>query len=49
MRFFGIPVPKSNGQVVDYAEMKKPDFLYSVNIKLMQKFYKVLNQANANA
>lgn len=31
------------------AELKKPDFLYTVNLKLMQKLYKVLNQENGQA
>lgn len=49
LKFFGIPVPKGHGHLMlDHAELKKPDFLLSVNIKLMQKVNKVLNQENRN-
>jgi tubulin---tyrosine ligase len=32
--------------ILDFVECKKPDFLYSVNIKVMQKLYRVLNHEN---
>jgi hypothetical protein len=35
LKFFNVPIPKLNGMHLDYVELKKPDFLYSVNIKLM--------------
>jgi len=31
---------------LDWTELKKPDFFFSVNMRLMQKFYKVLNHEN---
>lgn len=46
LKFFGIPVPKGNGLQLDWIETKKPDFLYTVNIKLMQKLNKFLNESN---
>ena len=33
---------------VDIAELKKPDFLYTVNVKLMQKLNRVINESNQN-
>ena len=48
LKFFNIPVPKGHGTNLDFTELKKPDFLYTVNIKLMQKLFKVLNQENKN-
>jgi hypothetical protein len=35
LKYFNIPVPKGNGLLIDWTEVKKPDFMYSVNIKLM--------------
>lgn len=49
LKHFNIPVPKSNGIGIDMAEVKKPDFLQMVNIKLMQKLYRVLNSENDGA
>ena len=49
LKYFNVPVPRGNGAVLDYAELKKPDFLFTVNIRLMQKLNKVLNQENNNA
>ncbi len=46
LKFFNIPVPKGNGTALDFAELKKPDFLYTVNMKLMQKLNKVVNFEN---
>lgn len=46
LKFFNVPIPKLNGMHLDYVELKKPDFLYSVNIKLMQKLNRVLNDSN---
>lgn len=43
LKFFNIQIPKGHGMQLDYAELKKPDFLYTVNIKLMQKLNRVLN------
>ena len=43
LKHFNIPVPKSNGIGIDMVEVKKPDFLQMVNVKVMQKFYRVLN------
>jgi hypothetical protein len=34
--------------MLDFAELKKPDFLCNLNIKLMQKLNRVLNQENKN-
>jgi len=31
---------------LDWPELKKPDFLFTVNIRLMQKMHKVLNDGN---
>lgn len=39
-------MPKLNGITLDLCEVKKPDFLYTVNLKLMQKLFKVLNCEN---
>ena len=49
LRYFAIPIPKQNGITLDFAELKKPDFLFTVNLKLMQKLYRVLNQENGQA
>lgn len=49
LKFFNIPVPKGHGTALDYAELKKPDFLYTVNMRLMQKLNKVLNFENKQA
>lgn len=35
LRFFNVPIPKGHGQMLDFAELKKPDFLFTVNIKLL--------------
>lgn len=35
LKFFNIPVPKGHGMILDFAELKKPDFLFTVNIRLM--------------
>ena len=35
LKFFNVPVPRGNGVVLDFAELKKPDFLYQVNIKMI--------------
>lgn len=48
LKFFNIPVPKGHGMVLDNAELKKPDFLFTVNIRLMQKLNRVLNESNKN-
>lgn len=48
LKFFNVPVPRGNGVALDQAELKKPDFLFTVNIRLMQKLNKVLNQENKN-
>jgi hypothetical protein len=34
-KYFNIPIPKAHGLVIDLAEIKKPDFLFTVNIRLM--------------
>lgn len=49
LKYFNIPVPKGHGALLDFSELKKPDFLFTVNIKLMQKLFKVLNQENKGA
>lgn len=46
LKYFNVPVPRGHGQNIDLAELKKPDFLFTVNIKLMQKLNKVLNSDN---
>lgn len=43
LKFFNVPIPRGNGVILDQAELKKPDFLFTVNIRLMQKLNKVLN------
>jgi len=48
LKFFNIPVPKGNGLALDHHELKKPEFHSQVNIKLMQKLYKVINSENGN-
>lgn len=48
LKYFNVPVPRGNGVILDQAELKKPDFLFTVNIRLMQKLNKVLNQENRN-
>ena len=35
LKFFGVPVPRGNGLTIDLAELKKPDFLQTVNHKMM--------------
>ena len=49
LKFFNIPVPKGNGLLLDWIEIKKPDFLYTVNMKLMQKLNRNLNESNRQA
>jgi hypothetical protein len=44
LKFFNIPVPKGHGMLIDLSELKKPDFQYTVNVKLMQKLNRVLNE-----
>jgi hypothetical protein len=41
-------VPKQHGLHIDTAELKKPEFLYAANMKLMQRLFKVLNQDNGD-
>lgn len=48
LKHFNIPVPKGHGMMLDATELKKPDFLFTVNIRLMQKLNKVLNESNRN-
>jgi hypothetical protein len=48
LKFFNIPIPKGHGMLIDLAELKKPDFLFTVNVKLMQKLNRVLNESNKN-
>ena len=47
-RYFQIPIPRGNGVVLDTNMTKSPDFHHSVNQKLMQKLYQVLNRENNN-
>lgn len=35
LKYFNIPIPKGNGMILDFAELKKPDFLFTVNVRLM--------------
>jgi len=35
--------------MIDFLELKKPDFLYTVNMKLIKKLNKTLNFENKNA
>lgn len=46
LKHFNVPVPRSNGLGLDLAEVRKPDFQQMVNIKLMQRLYRVLNAEN---
>ena len=47
LKFFNIQVPRCHGSMmIDPQEIKKPDFLYTANVKLMQKINKVLNTEN---
>jgi len=46
LKHFNISVPKGHGMQLDWPELKKPDFLFTVNIRLMQKMHKVLNDGN---
>jgi hypothetical protein len=48
LKYFNIPIPKGHGMLIDLAELKKPDFLFTVNVKLMQKLNRVLNESNKN-
>jgi hypothetical protein len=43
-----VPIPKGMGCVLDLNELKKPDFLYTVNMKVVQKLNRVLNTENKN-
>ena len=47
-KYFGIPIPRGNGVVLDTKVLKMPDFLHAVNQKLLIKLYKVLNHENQN-
>lgn len=49
LRYFQIPVPRGNGVIVDPKAVKAPDFLHTVNEKLLLKLYKVLNHENGSA
>jgi hypothetical protein len=46
LRFFNVPIPRGHGSMLDMSELKKPDFLYTINIKLMTKLFKTLNYEN---
>lgn len=46
LKFFSIPIPKQNSLILDWNELKKPDFLQAVNVKMMQKLYKTINSEN---
>lgn len=46
LKYFQVPIPRGNGVLLDLGELKKPDFLYLVNLKMIQKLFKVLNQEN---
>lgn len=46
LRFFNVPIPRGHGSMLDLNELKKPDFLYTINIKLMTKLFKTMNQEN---
>ena len=48
-KFFQIPVPRGNGVTLEPKAIRAPDFLHTVNEKMLLKLYKVLNQENANA
>ena len=48
LKHFNVPVPKGHGMQLDWPELKKPDFLFTVNLRLMQKLNKVLNEGNKN-
>lgn len=41
-------MPKGNGMLIDFAELKKPDFLYTVNLKVMVKLNRAINSENKN-
>ena len=45
-KYFGIPIPRGNGVVLDTKVLKTPDFLHAVNQKLLIKLYRVLNHEN---
>ena len=47
LKFFGIPIPRGNGVMLDQKVLKMPDFMHAVNQKMMIKLYKVLNHENA--
>lgn len=49
LKFFNIPIPRGNGLNIDMAELKKPDYLQNVNVRLMQKLYRTLNGENDGA
>ena len=43
-KYFQIPVPRGNGVTpLDPKAIRAPDFLHTVNEKLLLKLYKVLN------
>lgn len=46
LKYFSVAVPRGHGQSIDLNQLKKPDFLFTLNIKLMQKLNKVLNTDN---
>ena len=46
LKYFGIPIPRGNGIVLDTKVLKAPDFLHTVNQKLLIKLYRVLNHEN---
>lgn len=34
-KFFSIPIPRGNGTYFDFAELKKPEFISSVNLRIV--------------
>lgn len=48
-KYFQVVVPKINGCAVDFAEIKRLDFLNQVNHLIQQKLFKILNQENGNS
>ena len=48
LKYFGVQIPKVNGQAIDLNEIKKQEFQNQANKMVLKKLYKILNIENQN-
>lgn len=46
LKYFGVQIPKVNGQAIDLNEIKKQEFQNQANKMVLKKLYKILNIEN---